>query len=177
MRHIRIAVIAALALPLAACGWRRTPVPVIAEAGSTALLVGAWSGDYRSKETGRSGSITFDMASEKDTAYCDVVMVPAASQTFQVVTRERPDVPTVRQPLLPEPLKIRFIRLGENRVTGTLDPYTDPECGCSVTTTFEGTFTDGNTIEGTYITRGAAPARSSKGVWKVTRKASTVSVK
>ena len=68
MRCIRAAMVVSVTV-LTACAWKRTPVPVISDSGSTALLVGAWSGEYSSRDTGRSGSITFEMATEKDTAY------------------------------------------------------------------------------------------------------------
>ena len=157
-----------LAVGTAGCSWRRTPVPVFSETGSTALLVGDWSGEYNSKESGRSGSITFSMESEKDTAYCDVVMVPKV-HNVRIMTQERPDVPAVKPEALVEPLRVRFIRLGDGRLSGTLDPYTDPECGCRVTTTFEGRFTDAKTIKGSYITRGSGLPRAYSGEWKVVR--------
>ena len=157
-----------LAALLAACGWRRTPVPVIAELGSEALIVGTWSGDYHSSETGRAGSITFDMASEKDTAFCDVSMIPR----FQSVrmTQENSG-PAIARPAPPaEPLKVRFIRLGDGKVTGTMEPYVDPDCSCRVTTTFLGRFAGPNTIEGTYR---SVPVGSggiaTTGTWKVVR--------
>jgi hypothetical protein len=172
MRYIRAAAVLAALSFVSACAWKRTPVPVISDTGSTALLVGTWSGEYNSRETGRSGSITFDMASEKDTAYCDVVMVPKVAQTFNVATHDRAASSVVQPPSFSQPLRIRFIRLGERRVSGTLDPYTDPDCDCRVTTTFDGRITSANTIEGTYITTGAG-ARISGGTWKVNRQKAT----
>jgi len=171
VRYISAAAVIALSV-LSACAWKRTPVPVISDTGSSALLVGTWSGEYSSRETGRSGSITFEMASEKDTAFCDVVMVPKV-QTLQSTTRE-PQYQAMRGESLAQPLKIRFIRLGEGRVSGTLDPYLDPECNCSVSTTFEGRIVTANTIEGTFITRGAG-VQTSGGTWKVKRQAARAS--
>lgn len=165
MRYIRTASILALTV-LTACAWKRTPVPIISDDGSSALLVGTWSGEYSSGETGRSGSISFEMSSEKDTAYCDVVMVPKA-RTFQIAAQEQS--PQIINPqAFAQPLKIRFIRLGEGRVSGTLDPYLDPECDCPVSTTFDGNMTGANIIEGTFITRGA-DVPTSTGTWKVKR--------
>jgi hypothetical protein len=176
MKTSRIAIVLAMTLAVAACGWRRTPVPVMSETGSTALLVGSWAGDYNSPQTGRSGSISFDLASEKDTAYCDVLMIPRV-QTFRVTSQERPDVPVARPEAMSEPLKIRFIRLGEGRLTGTLEPYNDPECGCRVNTTFEGRFTSNNVIEGTYITKGEGLHQETSGRWKVTRQTKGVATR
>lgn len=169
MRNARNVFVLTLVLITAACGWRRTPVPVISDTGSTGLLVGSWSGEYSSRETGRSGSISFELASEKDTAYCDVVMIPAV-QKLKIAVEASNQAPVVRQPAPAEPLKIKFVRLGEGRITGTLEPYTDPDCACTVSTTFEGKFTGANRIEGTYVTTGRALGQSTTGQWKVTRR-------
>jgi hypothetical protein len=166
MRYIRTAAVLALTA-LTACAWKRTPVPIISDTGSSALLVGTWSGAYSSAETGRNGSITFEMASEKDTAFCDVVMVPKFN-ALQGLRRDELGGQVVKPLPMAQPLKIRFIRLGEGRISGTLDPYLDPECGCSVKTTFEGTLTSANTIAGTFITRGDG-VQTSTGTWKVNR--------
>jgi hypothetical protein len=133
------------------------------------LLVGSWSGEYSSRETGRSGSISFELASEKDTAYCDVVMIPAV-QNLKIAVDPSNQTPVARQPALAEPLKVKFVRLGEGRITGNLEPYTDPDCACTVSTTFEGRFTGADRIEGTYVTTGKASSQSITGQWKVTRK-------
>ena len=167
--------LAVFILPIAivACSWKKTPVPIIPETGSVALLVGEWSGDYSSAQSGRSGTITFDLASEKDTAFCDVVMIPRL-QPIQVAG-ERSGNAVIRPQRTADPLKLRFIRLGENRVSGTLDPYLDPDCECRVTTTFIGVFTAPDTIEGTFTTRGVATDYSqSGGRWRVTRQKSPV---
>ena len=168
MKAIRAVSTLMLALAVAGCEWRRTPVPIISDIGSTGLLVGSWAGEYNSTQTGRSGSISFDLASEKDTAYCDVVMVPSI-QTLRIATNTGTEGPTVRPQPTAEPLKLRFIRLGEGRVTGTLEPYKDPDCGCLVTTTFEGKFSATNTIEGTYVTTGSGFRQQTGGRWKVKR--------
>ena len=169
MKPIRTVIALAVVLSAVACQWKRTPVPVISDTGSTGLLVGSWSGEYASKETGRSGTISFELASEKDTAYCDVVMLPAV-QNLKVAVDPSSQTPAVRQAAPAEPLKIKFIRLGEGRITGTLEPYTDPDCACTVSTTFQGRFTGANTIEGTYLTTGRALDQPTTGQWKVTRR-------
>jgi hypothetical protein len=175
MRYLRSAVLLTFLATSAACSWRSTPVPVIADQGSVAALVGDWTGEYSSSETGRSGSITFQLASESDTAYGDVLMVPGA-QAVQPAMQERDATSTAASRGTAEPLKIRFVRMENGRVSGTLEPYRDPDCGCRVITTFEGVFTNQNTIAGTYTTRGAGflhvPA---SGQWKVTRQASHAS--
>src|SRR6266496_4333197 len=65
-------------LLLAACAASQLPVPVIGPAGDVAALAGEWAGDYSSAESGRSGSISFTLRAAGDSAFGDVVMVPAA---------------------------------------------------------------------------------------------------
>jgi len=67
-------------------------------------------------------------------------------------------------------LKIHFLRKEGGSVNGALDPYHDPECDCTVTTNFQGTFTNPSTIEGDYTTvRGKPGTDIIRGKWKVTR--------
>ena len=168
----RVMTIAALSfvLPLTACSWKRTPIPIYSETGATALLVGAWSGEYSSSETGRRGSISFDLESEKDTAFCDVTMAPLTGNA-QMGPVVHHDGPTAAPVSIAQPLQIKFIRLGGNRISGTLEPYTDPDCGCRVTTMFVGMVTGPNKIEGTYTTVGSGLYEPTKGRWSVERRA------
>ena len=168
MKTLKSAVLLCLVVA-SACSLRQTPVPVISDAGSTAALVGDWAGEYSSSQTGRSGSITFQLASQKDTAYGDVIMIPR-TQAVQIPTRDPSQVSGVRPQAAAEPLTIRFVQLEGGTVSGTLSPYKDPECGCPVTTTFTGKFTGPNTIEGKYTTRGTGFGHiPAEGIWKVTR--------
>ena len=67
-------------------------------------------------------------------------------------------------------LRIAFVRVAGGAVSGTLDPYTDPDCKCTVQTTFTGTLR-GTTIEGTFVTRGSQLPNEQSGRWRVTRTA------
>ena len=88
-------------------------------------LTGEWAGDYSSTESGRSGSITFTLRAAGDSAFGDVIMIPAAWG--------RPLMP-YRQQIAgggqaPETtvLTIRFVRVQQGYASGTLDPYADPQ--------------------------------------------------
>ncbi len=161
--------ILALAVSLVGCGWRQTPVPLAGDPQSVDMLIGSWAGDYSSQQTGRSGSITFELAADANSAYGDIVMI-ARPGVVQVPALERqPGVLQVQRAAM-EPLKIRFVRAEGGRVTGTLDAYKDPDCGCSLITTFEGVFTSTDRIEGTYHSRGSDPGHApADGKWSVTR--------
>lgn len=145
-----------------ACASTPETVPLVGTSRDLSGLVGEWSGEYDGGSTGRSGSIVFVLRSAADTARGDVMMVPRASG-------EAPSVNGRAGPLQLRSgrvLSIAFVRVAGGDVSGTLDPYTDPDCQCTVQTTFTGTLR-GNTIEGSFVTRGAG--REQTGRWRVTR--------
>jgi hypothetical protein len=65
-------------------------------------------------------------------------------------------------------LTIRLVRVSADTVSGVLDAYRDPQCDCPVETTFTGRLT-GNTIAGTYTTRGSTSVAPQTGTWRVKR--------
>jgi hypothetical protein len=121
-------------------------------------LLGEWHGEYKGSETRRSGTIAFTLRAGEANASGNVVMIPNADPNVS------------GQAVMRQVLTIHFVRKEGGSVTGTLDPYGDPECGCQVNTTFQGTFTDARTIEGTYTTVPSKPGTGvTTGTWKVTR--------
>ena len=70
---------------------------------------------------------------------------------------------------MPQILTISFVESQGGIVTGTIDPYLDPDCACQVRTTFGGTI-DGDVIAGEFtIERFDNPGKTAKGNWRVTR--------
>lgn len=168
---MRFVTLAAAAL-LAGCASRPTPVPVIGPSSDLSALVGDWSGDYSNPETGRSGSIAFTLKAGKDTAFGSVIMIPRDNK--QQVTMgapvDRGVVRTTAAAASSELVTIRFVRVEGGHVVGTLDPYRDPDCGCQLTTTFRGEFTDAGTITGTFTSTGSSIGHiPSSGRWTVRR--------
>ena len=162
----RILTISAAIVLAAACATKPEPIPLSADPGNLGALVGNWNGEYSSDVTGRSGSIIFKLSAGKDTAFGDVVMVPRAAAAMQSAP-DRPQTNTT--PPSSEVLTIRFARVEGGAVSGTLNPYTDPGCGCTVQTIFVGRLTDSNTIEGTFTTTGSGLPGAQSGRWKVKR--------
>lgn len=150
-----------------ACGGNPQPIPVVGDAASVANLAGKWEGTYSSSETARNGSIVFDLSVGSDTAFGDVLMIPAGER--EPLSRT-PD-PDELEPIGPRPrvLTIRFVQIGGDRVSGQLAPYRDPACGCIVTTTFEGRV-EGDVIRGSYVTGHEHGAGVQRGTWKVQRR-------
>jgi hypothetical protein len=125
-------------------------------------LLGEWHGQYRSSETGRSGTIAFTLRAGEANASGNVVMLPQSAGSDGAAVDPAQAARQV--------LTIHFVRKEGGSVTGTLDPYSDPECGCQVSTTFQGMFTDARTIEGSYTTVPSRPGTGvTHGTWKVTR--------
>lgn len=134
--------------------------PSVAVSGSARdleRLSGRWSGEYSSRDTGRSGSIVFTLSPDGAEARGDVLMIPGDKQP---ATGGR--APDQRW------LKIRFVGVAGNTVTGTIAPYADADCGCTLTTVFTGEVI-GSTISGTFESTGDRPRVTQRGRWKVTR--------
>jgi hypothetical protein len=147
-----------------ACASTPETVPLVGTVSDVSSLVGEWSGEYDGGSSGRSGNIVFVLRSAADTARGDVMMIPRSfGETSMAEGRRGP-----LELRSGQVLSIAFVRIAGGNVTGTLDPYTDPECKCTVQTTFTGTLRD-NAIEGTFVTRGPM-AREQTGRWKVTRR-------
>ena len=154
-----------LALLAGGCATTQPAVPVQGSAADLSQLAGQWSGDYVGDAGGRRGVITFQLAAGADTAQGDVIMFPQQRYTTRLVDdpHQTGSMPT------PQGLTIRFVRATGGQVSGQLDPYTDPECQCTVSTTFEGRL-KGDVIEGHYISHRDGRADPLRGEWKVKRK-------
>ena len=128
-------------------------------------LVGQWRGNFISSRPGRSGTIAFTLRAGESAASGGVVLFQKPDSLLTPEERElMANVPerTV--------LKIHFLRKEGGSVNGSLDPYRDPECDCTVTSTFQGVFTNPTTIEGEYTTVRAKPGTDIiRGRWRVTR--------
>ncbi len=157
------------ALALSACGASRSPVPLVGAATDVSALMGEWAGDYSSAESGRSGSISFTLRAAGDSAFGDVVMIPSAWGRPLVPYRQEnaAGAGTNQQPAATV-LTIRFVRVEHGHVSGTLDPYADPQTGARLLTTFSGEL-NGKTITGTYTTR-LPSGDTQTGRWTVQRR-------
>ncbi|HYU29683.1 MAG TPA: hypothetical protein VEK83_11675 [Gemmatimonadales bacterium] len=157
------------ALTLGACAASRTPVPLVGQSADISALAGEWSGDYSSAESGRSGSISFTLRAAGDSAFGDVVMVPAAWGRPLMPWREQNVAGAgANQPPASTVLTIRFVRVEHGHVSGTLDPYADPQTGARLLTRFSGEL-NGNTIAGTYTTQLPSGGEQT-GRWSVQRR-------
>jgi len=152
------------------CASKPTPVTVAGGASDRASLAGRWTGEYTSPATGRSGSIVFNLSPSGDAASGDVVMVPRGlDRPLTPYSAGNTGASGVQTPQTSQVLTIKLVRVSGDTVSGVLDAYRDPTCDCPVVTTFTGTL-NGDTIDGTFTTRGSQAAGPQSGTWRVTRK-------
>ena len=146
----------------AACATNPSPaVPVTGTPADVSTLVGEWTGEYRSVESGRSGSILFKLESGRDTAHGDVVMV---SRDAGMSHDDAVYIAMQRQ-AANQVLNIRFVRISGATVSGAIDPYPSPDCSCQLVTVFRGEL-KGNRMEGTFRTNSSgSDAPTQQGTW------------
>ena len=168
LRVNRALLVLPLVLGLAGCASVPSTTPISGNPAAIDQLAGEWEGVYTSEETGRSGSIAFVLRAGSDTARGDVVMMPRHALDASGSSERYPRATGATAELL----TIRFVFVSDGEVRGVLDPYRDPDCGCTLTTTFRG-MVQGDVIEGSFVSEGEGmhhlPAR---GRWRVVRTAS-----
>lgn len=161
--------IASVLMMATACTTVAANVPVRGDPSSISKLVGNWEGTYSSDVTGRSGIITFNLRTATDTAQGDVIMIPRTDRGQANVPQDEANR-HLSQPAAV--LTIRFVRATDNQLLGVLDPYTDPDCGCLLTTRFFGRM-NGDEINGTFTSTGSGISHgTTRGTWSVQRKVS-----
>jgi len=165
MSKIFLTSFAAVAL---ACASKPSPITVTGDAGDRASLAGKWSGEYQSTSTGRSGSIVFNLSSSGDSANGDVVMIPLGYGKALTPFNQGTAGGSIQNTNNSQVLTIRLVKVSGDTVSGVLDAYRDPQCDCAVETTFTGTL-NGNTINGTFSTRGTQANAPQTGTWRVKR--------
>jgi len=142
---------------------------MVGQEADVSQLAGEWFGEYSSVESGRSGSITFRLIAGSDTATGDVIMSPrynARPQTGEA----QPTGPAT--PGTIQALSINFVRVTGGQVSGSLAPYTDPTCGCTLRTTFVGRLR-ADTLAGTYTSLHEQSREVQRGQWQVVRQRPT----
>jgi len=154
---------------LAACATHRAPVSLVGAPTDVQTLVGHWTGEYGSENTGRAGSIDFTVSANPhgDSASGVIMMVPAQ---FGAPLRPWHDPELVGRPstAMPTALTIHLVRIEGDRVHGELMPYADPASGDRVLTTFDGRLT-GDTIAGTFVSTPGPVVGGVTGQWRVVR--------
>jgi len=163
MRRIAIAIAMAVSASVLGCG----PTPPVQIAGAPrdiAALAGEWTGTYKSQDSGREGTVWFKLVAGEDHAHGDVLMTPP--DRSEAYARLKPGELPGRQDA-PRFLSIRFVAVSRGEVSGSLEPYWDPQCDCEARTEFKGRQYE-NTFEGTYVTKQTG-GLTTEGRWTATR--------
>jgi len=167
--NFRCGTAAALAFTFVACAGQSAPVPATLDPVAKTLLTGEWTGTYESPAKERNGYITFELEQDVDSTVCrgDVLMVPKATgQPVRPVAGHEVHRDNVMR--IPRLLAIESIRVTGDRITGRIEPYSDPETMHPVRTSFEGRIT-GDTIRGTLSSIDEQTGDRISGTWTVTR--------
>jgi len=160
-------IMAAIAASTIACATKPPGIELTSSDFDLQPLVGVWRGTYTNPQAGRQGTIAFSLRAGESFASGNVVMIPKADSLLTPEERELvSDVASAARSVIP----IHFIRKQGGNLSGTLDPYRAPDCDCMVNTTFQGSFVDASTIQGTFTT---VPSRAgssiTSGTWRVSR--------
>ena len=154
-----------VALLLGACHYHPQVVPVTGEPGELRQLAGRWEGNYRGIESGRAGSISFEITAQGDSAYGDVMMTMPGN-LGPIVPIDPRDV-HLQHAASAQVLNVLFARVAGGSVRGTIEPYRAPDCGCVAHTIFTGTV-HGDRINGRFVTL-LDDNREQHGTWHVAR--------
>ena len=152
-----------LMLVAAAAGCNAPVVAPVPVQGTVEQLVGEWSGDYFSPETGRRGTILFRLEAGKDTAHGDVLLTPERGYSAPPKADE-PWWKTSSQVL-----QISFVRCDVDEVSGWMKPFPDPETGELTYTEFTGHIRR-DTLRGRYVALVETTGRRTTGTWTVVRR-------
>ena len=154
-----------------ACASKPTPITVTGDSGDRASLAGKWVGEYSSPATGRNGSIVFNLSPAGDAANGDVVMIPRGyGKALTPYGATSSAGVAMQNTTTSQVLTIKLVRVRGDTVSGVLDAYRDPQCDCPVETMFTGRV-NGDTIDGTFTTRGSQTNTPQTGTWRVKRTA------
>jgi hypothetical protein len=154
----------------ASCAYNPPAVAVEGLAADLEQLAGEWKGEYTDGPSGRRGNVWFKLVAGEDHSHGDLLMIPEGSgRPYQPYSREEHGPADRVFERAPRVLTIRFVRTGAGAVSGTLDPYWDPDRHCQASTVFRGSLRVG-IIEGMFSSICEGGAGQTTGRWKVTRK-------
>ena len=163
LKHLTLA--AAVVLFMGCASSAPQHVTLAATPTDVVLLQGEWHGDYGSSNSGRHGSILFVLHGTADSAYGEVLMVPAGYSAPRTAVEASEQI---RRPIQ-QVIAIAVVHAEGGTFTGRLEPYRDPECGCPLTTVFTGTLAESDVIRGTFTTTGPPGHLGGSGDWSVRR--------
>ena len=139
------------ALGLMGCATSGSSVAVEGNDLDVSLLAGRWEGTYEGTSSGRKGTVSLELSAGNRVAEGKVMMN------------------ALNEPNNAPALEIKFMQIGGRKLKGTIAPYNDPRCNCTIETEFTGTMS-GDTISGTFASGQQGKEKQPAGTWTATRK-------
>jgi hypothetical protein len=163
--------VATLIAPSVGCSLAMRSVPVSASHIQWEALAGEWRGTYRMDGYDRHGTIAFKLVALEEQASGEVLMIP--ERTGWPYTVNHP-IEDGHPPGRPEPrtqlLTIRFVEAADGTLSGTMDPYWDPDRRCTAHASFTG-IVDGDSVSGSVSSVCENDVRVLRGQWRARRNA------
>lgn len=169
MRHVLVAsAVAVVIVSAAGCSLAMRPVSVSASHIQWEALAGEWRGTYEMNGYDRHGTIAFKLVAIEEQASGEVLMIP--ERTGWPYTMNRPEAE--QRPGRVEPrtqlLTIRFVEASEGTLSGTMDPYWDPDRRCTAHASFTGVV-EGDAVTGSVTSVCENDVRVLRGQWRARR--------
>src|SRR5512141_2319336 len=126
----RLLIPSAIAIALATsagCSLAMRPVPVSASHIQWQALAGEWRGTYRMDGYDRRGTIAFKLVAIEEQASGEVLMIPERTGWPYTMNRPMPGPPPGRIEPRTQLLTIRFVEAADGTLSGTMEPYWDPD--------------------------------------------------
>jgi hypothetical protein len=169
MRHVLVAAGVAIAIAsTAGCSLAMRPVPVSASHIQWEALAGEWHGTYEMNGYDRHGTIAFKLVAIEEQASGEVLMIP--ERTGWPYTMNRPEAGQRPEPVEPRTqlLTIRFVEASDGTLSGTMDPYWDPDRRCTARASFTGVV-EGDSVNGTVTSVCENDVGVLRGQWRARR--------
>ena len=166
----RIVIASAMAASLvtsAACSLALRQVPVTASHIQWEALAGEWRGTYQMDGYDRHGTIAFKLVAVEEQASGEVLMIPERTGWPYTMNRPMPQAPPRTEPRT-QLLTIRFVEASAGTLSGTMDPYWDPDRRCTAHASFAGAI-DGDALSGTVTSTCEDNVRVLNGRWRARR--------
>jgi len=173
MRGILVSsMMGALIASSAGCSLAMRSVPLSASHVQWEALAGRWRGTYEMDAYDRRGTVAFDLVAIEEQASGEVLMIP--ERTGWPYTQFGPGAkpPGDRVEPRTELLTIRFVEALGGTLSGTLDPYWDPDRKCTAHASFTGVVA-GDSISGSVTSVCEDDVKVLRGQWRARRSPAT----
>ena len=115
----------------------------------------------------RHGTIAFKLVAVEEQASGEVLMIPERTGWPYTMNRPMPQAPPRTEPRT-QLLTIRFVEASAGTLSGTMDPYWDPDRRCTAHASFAGAI-DGDALSGTVTSTCEDNVRVLNGRWRARR--------